>query len=99
VGALVFRSGSTAIAQGDFALMCDGLLSLTYLTASSDVMGGDLVLTSGLGDYLPSQLVIGYVEELRMNDDGLSRYAVIRPEMSLDDLTQVFIVTDFIIVD
>ncbi len=99
VGALVFRSGSTAIAQGDFALMCDGLLTLSYLTASSDVMGGDLVLTSGLGDYLPSKLVIGYVEELRMNDDGLSRYAVIRPEMELSELTQVFVITDFIIVD
>ena len=99
VGALVFRSGSTAIAQGDFALMCDGLLTLSYLTASSDVMGGDLVLTSGLGDYLPSKLVIGYVEELRMNDDGLSRYAVIRPEMDLSELTQVFVITDFIIVD
>lgn len=99
VGALVFRSGSTAIAQGDFALMTDGLLTLTYLTASSDVMTGDLVVTSGLGDYLPSKLVIGYVEELRMNDDGLSRYAVIRPEMELDELTQVFVITDFIIVD
>ena len=99
VGAMVFRSGSTAVAQGDFALMTDGLLTLTYLTASSDVMTGDLIVTSGLGDYLPSQLVIGYVEELRMNDDGLSRYAVIRPEMDLSELTQVFVITDFIIVD
>lgn len=99
VGALVFRSGSTAVAQGDFALMTGGLLSLSYLTASSDVMTGDLVMTSGLGDYLPANLVIGYVEELRMNDDGLSRYAVIRPEMELDDLTQVFVITDFVIVD
>lgn len=99
VGAMVFRSGSTAVAEGDFALMSDGLLTLNYLTAASNVMTGDLILTSGLGNYLPSQLVIGYVEELRMNDDGLSRYAVIRPEMDLKELTQVFVITDFIIVD
>ena len=99
VGASVFRSGTDGVAKGDFALMSDGLLSLSYLTAASNVMSGDLIVTSGLGDYLPSQLVIGYVEELRMNDDGLSRYAVIRPEMKLDELTQVFIVTDFFIVD
>ena len=99
VGALVFRSGATAVALGDFALMNEGMLSLSYLTTSSDVMSGDLIVTSGLGDYLPSQIVIGYVEELRINDDGLSRYAVIRPEMDLDTLTQVFVVTDFIIVD
>ena len=99
VGARVFRSGTDAVAMGDFSLMSDGLLSLSYLTSASDVMSGDLIVTSGLGDYLPSQLVIGYVEELRMNDDGLSRFAVIRPEMDLDDLTQVFVVTDFVIVD
>lgn len=99
VGARVFRSGSNAVAQGEFALMSDGLLSLSYLDSGSDVMTGDLIVTSGLGDYLPSQIVIGYVEELRMNDDGLSRYAVIRPEMDLDELTQVFVVTDFVIVD
>ena len=99
VGARVFRSGTDGIASGDFSLMSNGLLSLNYLTSTSDVMGGDLIITSGLGDYLPSKLVIGYVEELRMNDDGLSRYAVIRPQMNLDELTQVFIVTDFTIVD
>ncbi|MBR3704267.1 MAG: rod shape-determining protein MreC [Oscillospiraceae bacterium] len=99
VGARVFRSGADGVAEGDFALMSSGLLSLSYLNSASDVMSGDLIMTSGLGDYFPSNLVIGYVEELRMNDDGLSRYAVIRPEMDLDTLTQVFIVTDFVIVD
>lgn len=99
VGARVFRSGADGVAEGDFALMSSGLLSLSYLNSASDVMSGDLIMTSGLDDYLPSNLVIGYVEELRMNDDGLSRYAVIRPEMELDTLTQVFIVTDFVIVD
>lgn len=99
VGARVFRSGADGVAEGDFALMSSGLLSLSYLNSASDVMSGDLIMTSGLDDFLPSNLVIGYVEELRMNDDGLSRYAVIRPEMELDTLTQVFIVTDFVIVD
>ena len=99
VGALVFRSGTSAVAEGDFALMSSDLMTLRYLTAASDVMTGDLIVTSGLGDYLPSQLVIGYVEELRMNDDGLSRYAVIRPEVNVDELVQVFVVTDFTIVD
>lgn len=99
VGARVFRSGTNGVAEGDFSLMSEGLLSLSYLNSASDVISGDLIVTSGLGDYLPSQVVIGYVEELRMNDDGLSHYAVIRPEMNLKELTQVFIVTDFVIVD
>ena len=98
-GATVFRSGVNAIAQGDFALMGEGRLKLGYLGADPDVVTGDLIVTTGLGDYFPSQLVIGYVEEVGASEDGLSQYAVIRPQAELEGLTQVFIITDFTIVD
>lgn len=99
IGALVFRSGVNAVAQGDFSLMGEGRLKLGYLGADPDVMTGDLIVTSGLGDYFPSQLVIGYVEEVGTSEDGLSQYAVIRPQAELEGLVQVFIITDFTIVD
>lgn len=99
IGALVFRSGTTAVAQGDFALMSEGRLALNYLGTEPDVVSGDLVVTSGLAGYYPSQLVIGYVEEVRASDNGLAQYAVLRPEAELAGLTQVFIVTSFDITD
>ena len=99
IGALVFRNGGSALAQGDFSLMGEGCLSLSYLGTEPDVVAGDLIVTSGLGGYYPSQLVIGYVEEIRASDNGLAQYAVLRPEMKLDGLTQVYVVTSFDIVD
>lgn len=99
IGALVFRTGGSAMAQGDFALMGQGRLRLDYLGAEPDVVAGDLIVTSGLGEYYPSQLVIGYVEEIRTSENGLAQYAVLRPEAELDGLTQVFIVTGFDIAD
>ena len=99
IGAKIFRSGVNAVAEGDFALMSDERLALNYLSSGSDVMSGDLIVTSGLGDYLPAQLVIGYVEELRTDDDGLSRYAILRPEADIASLEQIFVITDFTIVD
>lgn len=99
IGATVFRSGQVAVAEGDFSLMSQGRLKLTYLGADSDLVAGDLIETSGLGGYYPSQVVIGYVESVGTDDDGLSRYAVIRPQADVSSLTQVFIVTDFDIVD
>ena len=74
-------------------------LRLNYLGAQPDVISGDLIVTSGLGGYYPSQLVIGYVEEVGTGDDGLSQYAVIRPQSEIDRLTEVFVITDFEIVD
>lgn len=99
IGALVFRSGSSALAQGDFSLMGEGRLTLNYLGVSPDVVSGDLIVTSGLGGYYPSQLVIGYVEEVRASDNGLAQYAILRPEAALENITQVFVVTSFDIVD
>lgn len=99
IGAMVFRSGTSAVAQGDFSLMGRNRLQLTYLGTEPDLVAGDLIVTSGLGGYYPSQLVIGYVEEIRAGDDGLAQNAIILPSMELDGLTQVFVVTDFDIVD
>lgn len=99
IGALIFRSGASALAQGDFALMGEGRLTLSYLGASPDLVSGDLIVTSGLGGYYPSQVVIGSVEEVRSSDDGLDQIAVVRPSADIDGLTQVFVVTSFDIVE
>ena len=87
------------MAEGDFSLMGEGTLALDYLGSEPDVVAGDLIVTSGLAGYYPSQLVIGYVQEVRASDNGLAQYAVITPEAELSGLTQVFIVTSFDIVD
>ena len=99
IGALVFRTGGTAVAQGSFDLMGEGRLALDYLGSEPDVVAGDLIVTSGLAGYYPSQLVIGYVQEVRASDNGLAQYAVIAPQADLSALTQVFVVTDFDVVD
>lgn len=99
IGALVFRNGGSVMAQGDFALMGENRLSLTYLGTEPDVVAGDLIVTSGLGGFYPSQLVIGYVEEVRTSDNGLAQYAVLKPEAEMTGLVQVYVVTSFDIVD
>ena len=64
MGAIVFRSGEAAIASGSFNLMADSLLQLNYISSEEALLNGDLVVTSGLGGYYPSNLVIGEVEEV-----------------------------------
>ena len=99
MGAKVFRTGETAVAMGDLQLMGEKQLKLSYLSGESALIGGDLILTSGLGGYYPSGLVIGSVEEIKTDDSGLTQYAELVPKTSLDELVQVFIITDFQVVD
>lgn len=58
-----------------------------------------MVTTSGLGGFYPGGLVIGTVESVRTGDDGLARYAVLAPAARLGELSEVFIIKDFDIVD
>ncbi len=99
LGAMVFRTEETAIAAGDLSLMTEGKLKLSYLPDSSTLIKGDLVVTSGLGGYYPSGLPIGSVEEVRTDDGGLARYAVLTPRCDPDALTDLYIITDFDVVE
>ena len=38
-------------------------------------------------------------DTISAHDDGLARYAVLRPEMTLEDLTEIYVVTSFDIVE
>ena len=99
IGATVFRTEQVAVAQGQLGLMSDGQLALTYVDEPDKLIAGDLVVTSGLGGYYPSGLPIGTVTELRTDTGGLTQYAVLSPKADIGALTQVFLITEFDVVE
>ncbi len=98
LGARVFRTKDLGLAQGDFSLMGRSRLRLDYLPPECELLGGDLVETSGLGGFYPAGLVVGVVEEVLVDESGSASYAVLVPAVELDALTEVFIVKEFDIV-
>ena len=98
LGARVFRTKDLCVAQGDFSLMEDNRLRLDYLPADGKLLTGDLVVTSGLGDYYPSGLVIGSIEDVLMDDSGAASYAIVAPAANFAGLTEVFVLKSFEIV-
>jgi len=64
MGGIVSRTDSTAMLEGDFTLMQEGRLKMTYLPENTELLTGDLVLTSGLTGIYPSGLVVGAIESL-----------------------------------
>lgn len=99
LGAQVFRTSDLGLVQGEFSLMSQQRLRLDYLAQDASLLAGDLIVTSGIGNYYPSGIVIGTVESVQTDDTGAASYAIIAPEADLNSLVQVFIITDFDIVD
>ena len=99
MGAFLSRTESIAILEGDFTLMAEGKLKLTYLPENTELITGDLVLTSSMGGNYPSDLVVGSIESIHTDASGISRYAIVQPTADLDSLVQVFIIKSFDIVE
>lgn len=93
-GALVTRTRESGVAQGDYELMGDGMLRLSYLGKDSDVVIGDTIQTSGEGGVFPKGVMIGTVERVMTEENGMNNYAVIRPFVDPADVTDVYIITD-----
>ena len=98
MGAQVFRTKDLGLAQGNFSLMGENLLRLDYLPAECELLGGDLVETSGLGGYYPSGLIIGTIERVQRDDSGSASYAILTPSVEFSDLTEVFVIKEFDVV-
>ncbi|MGM9612349.1 MAG: rod shape-determining protein MreC [Butyricicoccus sp.] len=94
-GALITRTREVGIAEGDYALMSEGNLKLAYLDPDSGVVIGDTVETSGRGGVFPKGIMIGTVERIVPEENGISNYAVVKPFVDVEKVTNVFIITDF----
>lgn len=99
LGGLIGRTDIAAILEGDFALMAQGTLKLSYLPENSEIIAGDEVLTSGMGGVFPSGVVVGTVVEVHTDASGVGRYAVIAPDADLENLRQIFVIKEFDVIE
>jgi len=95
VGAMDITTREIGVTEGTVALASEGLLRLSYLTRESEVRAGDVVVTSGAGDTVPKNLVIGTVKEVLPDAKGLSLYAVLEPPADLREVRDVLVITQF----
>lgn len=96
VSANVYRTDTQVMLESDLAMMQEGKCKLTYLLSEDAVfITGDEVLTSGANGTYPSGLVIGYVDSIQTTPSGLEQYAIISPAADLDNLSILFVVTEF----
>ncbi len=95
LGGRVARADTDAILQGDFTLMLEGLLKLSFLPEDAQLVAGDQVATSGLGGVYPEDLLVGSVKDLRTDADGISRYAVVEPAADIQHIKYVYVITDY----
>ncbi len=90
VGAMVRRSGDTGVILGRGGL---GYLQLELFARDADIVVGDVVVTSGLGEIFPGGLPIGTVTEIGHGHAGLIRVARVQPSVDFNRLHELLLLS------
>ncbi len=95
IGAYESGTKEYGYVSGDATIFKNGLCVLSGLDASTSIVKGGIVCTSGAGGVFPNGLIIGEVVSVKHNDVTSAYYAEVKPFCLPDDITDVFVVTSF----
>lgn len=96
VGAVEIRTKDTGNITGSVETAAKGLTQLELLPKDTQVKAGDIVVTAGTSGFFPQDIIIGTVEEVILEPSGITCTAVIQPVSEIDEIKNVFVLTDFL---
>jgi len=88
VDCIIQRSREKGIVKGLSSKIC----RLDYVVKTSDVVVGDIVITSGLGGVFPKGLPVGEVTEVNSISGGLFKDIKIRPMVDFSKLEELLLI-------
>ena len=95
VSAMISATADNCMVGGDLKLMSDGCISISQLKDSDNqVEFGAKVVTSQVSDKYHPGLLIGYVQELHMDANNLTKSGTIAPAVDFEHLRAVLVITD-----
>lgn len=92
LGAIIERTGDTAMIEGGITLMNEGKCHLFYLSKDAEVAEGDFLETSGLGGIYPEGLYIGKIKSLSVDAQGLYYEATVEPAVDFSRISEVMVI-------
>ncbi len=95
LGVLSVKTKDTGLIQGSIEYAIDGLTKMNNINRNSEISEGDIIVTSGHSGLVPKDRIIGTVESVEMDKNGLALVASIKPVVDLQSVTNVFVITEF----
>ena len=81
---------------GNISIAGKGFTKFELLPKTTLITKGDIIVTAGTSGYYPPNLVIGTVEEIKLEESGITAFATIRPASDIYEIKHVFVLTDFL---
>ena len=94
VSAYEIVSGEISYVTGDAALAADGKCKIANLASTASVTYGSIISTAGISGNIPKGLIIGTVEEINEETTSIAHYAVIKPGIDVNNISNCLVLTD-----
>ena len=93
VSGKILSTGDNLIVSGDLELMQQGVICFSQLLDSVDAVAeGDKIVTSSISDkYLPG-ILIGYVSEITLDSNKLTKSGTVIPAVDFEHLEEVLVI-------
>lgn len=94
VSCMVLSTSDTCIVRGDLKLMSDGRIRFEKLANNDNkIEVGEQIVTSHIGDRFLQGLFIGYISEIKVDSNNLTRSGYITPAVDFSKLQEVLVIT------
>ena len=94
VSALVLATSDTCIVNGDLTLMQDGKIRFEQLPNNdTEIKSGEPIVTSHISNKYVQGILIGYINEIHVDANNLTRSGYIIPTVDFQHLQEVLIIT------
>ena len=94
VSAMVLSTSDTCMVCGDLKLMSDGKLRFEKLANNdNEIEVGEQIVTSHVSDRFVQGLFIGYISEIQVDSNNLTRSGYITPAVDFSKLQEVLVIT------
>lgn len=95
VSAMILATADNCMVSGNLQLMSQGVISISQLKDSDNqVESGVKVVTSQVSDKYHPGLLIGYIQELHMDANNLTKSGTLTPAVDFEHLRAVLVITD-----
>lgn len=94
VSGMLLNTGDTCTVEGSLNLMDSGYIYVKYFKKDADVKEGDKIVTSNISSKYVEGILIGYIKEIVMDPNSLTKSGYLIPVVDFENLQEVLVILD-----
>jgi len=93
---MFLKTSDTCVVKGDLKKLEKGVISVELIKKDADIHDGYEVVTSNISDKYLQGILIGYISNITMDSNNLTKTADLTPAVNFERLQEVLIITEVI---